>query len=284
MDAVISCNQLTKNYGRKEVLKGIDLQVSPGTIFALLGTNGAGKTSLIRTLLGLIPKTTGEVSVLGSEPYQFGIQLRERIGYVSEEQGLYTWMRVREIINFCKALYPRWDDTLTAQYLERFKLDLHAKIGTLSKGQTVKLALLLALAPKPDLLILDEPMTGLDPVAQHEFLQVILKDLRAEKRTVFFSTHNLADVKLVSEKVAILYDGQIRALGSIDEICQQVVKIQVSATNQSAWESQGGVFTGEADTLLFDATKLTTLSTPPPHQPATLEEAFLFFCSGGLKS
>ena len=281
MDALISCTGLTKDYGRKKVLKGIDLQVYPGTIFALLGTNGAGKTTLIRTLLGLIPKTKGEVQVLGSEPYQFGDQIRQRIGYVSEEQGLYAWMNIEQIINFCKALYHHWDDELTAKYLTRFKLEPKTKIGTLSKGQTVKLALLLALAPKPELLILDEPMTGLDPVAQHEFLQVILRDLSAEKRTVFFSTHNLADVKLVAEQVAIVYDGQIQASGSIAEICQKVVKLQVTPENQSRWEREGGIYTGEPDTLLFDATKLNRLPTPPPHQAVTLEEAFLFFCNGG---
>ena len=226
MVTAISCSNLIKNYGSHKVLQGVDLQVPSGTIFALLGTNGAGKTTLIRTLLGLIPKTGGEVKVLGEEPYRIGPQLRQRIGYVSEEQGLYGWMTVAAMIKFCKALYERWDDSLVRKYLERFQLDPQSKIKTLSKGQTVKLALILALAPQPDLLVLDEPMNGLDPLAQYEFMQVVLKDFNLEGRTVFFSTHILADVQNTAHQAAILYDGKIQAVGTVDGIRKGITKIR----------------------------------------------------------
>ncbi len=243
MKNAITCNTLIKNYGNKAVLKGVNLEVPAGTVFALLGTNGTGKTTLIRTMLGLIPKSGGEVRVLGEEPYRIGPSLRQRIGYVSEEQGLYGWMKVAEIIKFCQSLYPKWDDQLIANYLKQFQIASKTKIGSLSKGQTVKLALLLALAPQPDLLILDEPMTGLDPLAQHEFLQVIIKDVHAQGRTIFFSTHNLADVEATASHVAFMADGVIKAAGSITDVCH--------------------------------------LASGEPNTAVSLKEAFLHFCGGG---
>ncbi len=290
MNWVIHCSGLEKCYGRKKALKGIDLDIGAGSIVALLGTNGAGKTTLIRTLLGLVPKSRGEIQVLGKEPYQFGAQLRQRIGYVSEEQGLYGWMTVQGIIDFCRSLYPVWDQELIAKYLQRFKIHPKTKIATLSKGQQVKLALLLAIAPKPELLILDEPMSGLDPFAQHEFLQVIMKEIRLEGRTIFFSTHNLADAMAVAKEIAIVYDGRIQAFGSVAAVCAQVVKLRL---NHSAADSRvhglaNSVLLSDEpaqQTLLVAAASMAEVAagSEPADitvEPATLEEAFLFFCAG----
>jgi len=283
LKSVIYCQGLQKNYGPKKILKGIDLEVPEGTVFALLGTNGAGKTTLIRTLLGLIPASGGVIKVLGEEPYKIGSSLRQKIGYVSEEQGLYGWMTVSGIIHFCKSLYQQWDDQLVQKYLDRFKLNPHTRIGTLSKGQTTKLALLLALAPKPELLILDEPMSGLDPLAQHEFLQVIQRDIRPEGRSVFFSTHNLADVEAIAQQVAIVYDGKIQKCGSIPEILQQIVKVTISNSNPHTYSTQLVLNeNNDSRTLLIQATEYqsSTDSVGTP-VPVSLHEAFLFYCSGG---
>jgi len=288
LSSVIYCNQLVKNYGAKRVLKGLDLEVPKGTIFALLGTNGAGKTTLIRTLLGLIPSSGGEIKVLGEEPYRFGSSLRQRIGYVSEEQGLYGWMSINDIISFCKGLYNTWDDELVNKYIKRFGLNPKTKIGTLSKGQTTKLALILALGPKPELLILDEPMSGLDPLAQHEFLQILLKDVDLSERTVFFSTHNLADVEAIAKLVAIEYDGKIQAYGTIDSICAQVAKIKLPGSIPENLNLRSVLLeedsTGKTYLIpsqfteeIAAAGENTTISV----QPVALKEAFLFFCSGG---
>lgn len=285
MVPVISCSNLLKNYGSKKVLQGVNLEVPPGTIFALLGTNGAGKTTLIRTLLGLIPKTSGDVTVLGEEPYKIGPQLRQRIGYVSEEQGLYGWMTVAAKIKFCKALYERWDDTLVHQYLDRFQLDPSSKIRTLSKGQTVKLALILALAPQPDLLVLDEPMNGLDPLAQYEFLQVILKDFSLEGRTIFFSTHILADVQSAAHQGAILHDGKIQTVGGIDEIRNQIVKIRIKkGTNLPEIEGvQLNQGSSSDDFWLISAASMSEVATASEEviPQVSLEEAFFFYCMRG---
>jgi ABC-2 type transport system ATP-binding protein len=285
MNPIIICENLTKNYGSQNVLKGIDLEVPPATVYALLGTNGAGKTTLIRTLLGLIPSSGGVVKVLGEEPYQIGPSLRQRIGYVSEEQGLYGWMTVKEIITFCKSLYTQWNDSMVADYIHRFKLELHARIRTLSKGQTTKLALILALAPQPDLLILDEPMSGLDPLAQHEFLQLVRRDIQSEGRSVFFSTHILADVEAIAEQVAILFDGKIQVAGSIAAVCNLVNKLTVSGEIPQSFpgfvvlaEEPGAqtVLVAAADYQKFAAGQ--TISSPV--MPVSLHEAFLYFCSG----
>lgn len=281
MVSVISCSNLFKNYGSKKVLQGVNLEVPPGTIFALLGTNGAGKTTLIRSLLGLIPKTSGTIKVLGEEPYQIGPQLRQRIGYVSEDQGLYGWMTVAAMIKFCKALYERWDDNLVTKYLSRFQLDPSSKIKTLSKGQTVKLALILALAPQPDLLILDEPMNGLDPLAQYEFLQIVLKDFNLEGRTVFFSTHILADVQSTAHQAAILYDGKIQAIGRIDDIRKGIVKIKAKkgadfGSIETVQLNQGS----SEDFLLVPTESLAEVAAASEEviPEVSLEEAFFFYC------
>lgn len=286
MVPAILCTNLMKNYGSKKVLKGVNLEVPPGTIFALLGTNGAGKTTLIRTLMGLIPKTCGEVKVLGEEPYKIGPQLRQRIGYVSEEQGLYGWMTVSGLIKFCKALYEHWDDGLVNKYLNRFQLDPVSKVKTLSKGQTVKLALILALAPQPDLLILDEPMNGLDPLAQYEFLQVILKEFNLEGRTIFFSTHILADVQNTAHQGAILHDGIIQTLGPIDEIRGRIAKIKVKQ-GVNLPEFTGVPLTqNPTDNYLLVPTEIVTEVAAASEEiipQVSLEEAFFFYCMRGRK-
>lgn len=284
MVPAISCSNLFKNYGAKKVLKGVDLEVSPGTIFALLGTNGAGKTTLIRSLLGLIPTTSGNIKVLGEEPYKIGPKLRQRIGYVSEEQGLYGWMTVSGLIKFCKALYEHWDDQLIDKYLERFQLDPGAKVRTLSKGQTVKLALILALAPQPDLLILDEPMNGLDPLAQYEFLQIILKEFNLEGRTIFFSTHILADVQSTAHQAAILHNGKVQAVGKVDQIRKSIAKVRVK--NDTHLQSSAVVRLNQNPTenyylLPSENIQEIAAATEEVISQISLEEAFFYYCMKG---
>lgn len=228
--------------------------------------------------------------VLGEEPYHIGPTLRQRIGYVSEEQGLYGWMTIHEMIHFCRSLYPTWDDELVQNYLQRFKMNPAQKIRNFSKGQCTKLALILALAPKPELLVLDEPMSGLDPLAQHEFLQVIAKDVVPEGRTVFFSTHNIADVEAVAHYVAIEYNGRIQVSGSIAEVCQQVAKYRVSSGQMADLKQltqyvileQDNEWTTILTSRQFHPEVAATLEIPEtPSLPVSLKEAFLFFCSGG---
>ncbi|MGQ9778994.1 MAG: ABC transporter ATP-binding protein [Bacillota bacterium] len=284
---VIVCRDLYKNYGRTPILRGVNLEVPPGSLFALLGTNGAGKTTLIRTLLGLIPRSKGEISILGVDPGEAGPRLRERIGYVSEEQGLYGWMRVSRLVDFCRGLYTHWNQSLVESYLARFALPLQARVGSLSKGERVRLALILALGPEPELLILDEPMNGLDPLAQHEFLRIVQEAAVKRGRTIFFSTHNLADVEAIATHVAILGDGVIKAMGPLDEVRSLVRRIKTGKTEKAL----------PAGAMLLEEDDLTSTYLMPVEKeakkewaatgssgaileesPATLREVFIYFC------
>ncbi|MGE5550429.1 MAG: ABC transporter ATP-binding protein [Bacteroidota bacterium] len=288
-ELAIACKDLCMKYGRHQVLRGVDLGIPTGSIFALLGTNGAGKTTLIRTLLGLLPRGGG-VSVLGEDPWVAGAALRQRIGYVSEEQGLYGWMSVAQLIEFCRGLYDRWNQDLVADYLRRFSLPPQKRIGTMSKGQKVRLALILSLAPEPELLILDEPMSGLDPLAQYQFLRIIQEVAVTRDRTIFFSTHNLTDVEAIATHVAILDEGVIKITGTMAEVRASVRRLQVP-------RAEGGSPPYPAALLLdTDAATATYLIPNAPGMAesaaagqamrgkvdeATLADVFLYFCARG---
>lgn len=286
-EPVIECRGLLKKYGRHNVLNGVDLSVPPGVIYALLGTNGAGKTTLIRSLLGLMPHSGGKIEILGEDPWQAGPSLRQRIGYVSEEQGLYGWMTVAQLISFCKGLYPKWNNELVDKYMERFALSPKKRIRTMSKGQKVRLALILALAPEPDLLILDEPMSGLDPLAQHQFLQIIRQDAIAMKHTIFFSTHDLPDVEAIATHVAILNDGVIRIAGTIEEIERSILKLRLPTKDAANLPPDSFLLTQDSDfttTLIPNISNAETAftgisSSSVITEPATLQEVFLYFCT-----
>lgn len=287
---VITCSSLTKKYGRKSVLNGVDLAVPAGEIFALLGTNGTGKTTLIRTMLGLIPRSGGQISILGEDPWQSGHRLRTRVGYVSEEQGLYEWMTVRQLIDFCKGLYQRWNQPLVNEYLQRFGLSTTIKIKTMSKGQKVRLALILALAFDPELLILDEPMSGLDPLAQHEFLQIIQNDATQNGKTIFFSTHNLPDVEAIATYVAILNEGIVKAVGPIQDVIASIRRVRVPQSNSSPsifpnayfLESNGKTAAYLIPTSTESWNEISSAgigSELLENSPASLQEVFLYYCS-----
>ncbi|MCL6614661.1 MAG: ABC transporter ATP-binding protein, partial [Firmicutes bacterium] len=174
MDSVITCRDLRKDYGRKRVLTGVDLEVPAGSVFALLGTNGAGKTTLIRIILGLLPKSGGEIRVLGEEPYRFGPDLRQRIGYVSEEQGLYPWMTVKQTLDFVSTFYTDWDQEKALDLLSFMNLNPQTPVGKLSKGMRARLKLILTLGRDPALILLDEPLSGIDPPSRERILEAII--------------------------------------------------------------------------------------------------------------
>ncbi|MGE5529392.1 MAG: ABC transporter ATP-binding protein [Patescibacteria group bacterium] len=289
MDGVILCADLRLHYGRHKVLRGVDLEVPPGVIFALLGVNGAGKTSLIRTMLGLMPRAAGRILVLGRDPWLAGPDLRQRLGYVSEEQGLYNWMRLSRLVGFCRGLYERWNEELVREYLERFSLSPNARVGDLSKGQKVRLALILALAPEPELLILDEPMSGLDPLAQHEFLRLIQQAATAQGRTIFFSTHNLADVEAIATHVAVLDGGRVQAAGAIGEVRASVRKIRLSGRARAGAppgaylleeDGSGATYLVPREGLYGGEAAAAGLGGGTAGDPATLQEVFLYYCAG----
>ncbi len=225
-DPVIEISSLTKWYGRKEVLRGVDLRVPRGSIFGFLGLNGSGKSTTIRTMLGMTRPNRGTIRVLGRNPARDPIGVRQRIGYMAENQTMYGWMTVGEIIAWMGRFYPTWDDDLSVELRKQLELDAGARVGDLSKGQTSKLALLLALAHKPELVILDDPALGLDPIARRELLREIIGQLQARAVTVFFSSHLLYEIEPICDRVAILHEGRIITSESVDALKERVRRFE----------------------------------------------------------
>lgn len=205
----ILIDSVAKSFGKTLALRDVSLRVEPGQTFAFLGRNGAGKTTTIRLLLGLLNRNEGDIRVLGLDPQADPLTLRDRVGYLAEDQAMFGWMRVDEIVRFIAPFYSTWDHDLARRYLEEFELPLRTKIKHLSKGQTVRLGLVLALAHRPELVILDDPALGLDPIVRKQFNRDLITHLQGEGRTVFYSSHLLQEVEPVADEVAIIEAGKI---------------------------------------------------------------------------
>ncbi|MEM7384402.1 MAG: ABC transporter ATP-binding protein, partial [Verrucomicrobiota bacterium] len=224
--SVLETRGLRKAFGRVEVVRDLNLSVRKGEIYGFLGRNGAGKTTTIRMLMGILKPDGGHINLLGKRVRRVGRKEKQQIGYVSQEQHFYPWMSCRVLGQFTGGFYPDWDD---AEYLRLLKvLDLppDRKTSHLSGGMKMKLALALALAHRPGLLILDEPTAGLDPVARREFLEIIATQSRNEERTTFFSTHRIDEVDRVGDRVGILHEGIMRYEGDLDVLKRSVRRVE----------------------------------------------------------
>lgn len=188
---MIELSGVRKRFRRQQVLDDVTLSVPPGQTFAFLGRNGAGKTTTIRMLIGLLQPDAGAIRVMGHDPHKEAITIRQHIGYLAEDQQLFGWMRVQQIIDFLAPFYPTWDHDHARRLLQRFELPLRTRVKHLSKGQGVRLGLLLALAHHPRLVILDDPALGLDPIMRKEFNRDVITLLQGEGVTVFYSSHLL---------------------------------------------------------------------------------------------
>lgn len=208
-EPIIEIRGVAKAFKNKTVLKGVDLTVRKGEIYAFLGRNGAGKTTTIEMLLGLLDRDAGEIKVLGLDPRKQAIEIRRRVGYMAEDQTMYGWMKISEICAFLEPFYPTWNRNLVRQYEVQFELDPNQHIRNLSKGQNARLALLLALAHQPELVILDDPTLGLDPIMRKELMRDVIDHLQGAGVTVFFSSHLLYEIEPIADRVAILDHGVI---------------------------------------------------------------------------
>jgi len=227
INPVIRVDGIRKQFRNQEVLKGVSFEVQAGQTFAFLGRNGTGKTTCIRTLLGLLTPDAGSVSILGINPRTNPLAVRRRVGYLAEDQKMFGWMTVEQIVHFIAPFYDAWDDELADQYLTQFELPRQTKIRHLSKGQNVRLGLVLALAHRPEVVILDDPVLGLDPIMRKEFNRDLIAHLQGEGRTVLFSSHLLYEVEAVADAVGILHQGQIVRLGATDDLREQVKRLIV---------------------------------------------------------
>ncbi|UCC84772.1 MAG: ABC transporter ATP-binding protein [Gemmatimonadota bacterium] len=208
-ESVITVSELTRRFGAKTALASVSLSVSRGAVYGLVGENGAGKTTLIKHILGLLRAQSGSVRVFGLDPVADPVGVLSRIGYLSEERDLPGWMRVDELLRYSRAFYPKWDDAYAEELLHAFALDASAMIGDLSKGEKARVGLLIALAYRPELLVLDEPSTGLDPVVRRDILDAIVRTIADEGRTVLFSSHLLDEVERVADHVTMISHGRI---------------------------------------------------------------------------
>ncbi len=218
VDSVVEIKSLTRRFGAKIALDNVSLTLPRGIVFGLVGANGAGKTTLIKHVLGLLKAEAGSVRVFGSDPVAEPAGVLGRIGYVSEEHDLPIWMRVGELMRYTQAFFPTWDATYAEELRKRFELDPQAKIKHLSKGQRARADLLAALAHRPELLVLDEPSAGLDPIVRRDILEAIIRAIADEGRTVLFSSHLLHEVERVSDHVTMINQGKIVFSAALDDI------------------------------------------------------------------
>jgi ABC-2 type transport system ATP-binding protein len=209
MNPAIVTQNLTRYYGRTAAVDGLNLTVPEGSIYAFLGPNGAGKTTTIKMLLNILRPTGGSATLLGVTSARLGPAEFVRIGYVSENQQLPEWMTVRQLIEFCRPLYPTWNAALSDKLLVSFELPPDRKLKSLSRGMKMKAALLTSLAYRPRLLVLDEPFTGLDPLVRDEVIGGLLEVTEQEKWTVFISSHDIDEVERLADWVGILNAGKV---------------------------------------------------------------------------
>ncbi len=246
-DPIIELQNITKRFGKHDVLgrtilppssplspnpyplpplpSSLTLSVPAGKTYAFLGRNGAGKTTTIRMLMGLLKPDSGTIRVLGLDPAKDALAIRRQVGYLAEDQQMWGWMKVREILRFIAAFYPTWDMPYAQQLLEKFELSPNAKIKHLSKGQNVRLGLLLALVHRPKLMILDDPALGLDPIMRKDFLRDVVEHLQGQNITVFFSSHLLYEVEPVADIIGILDKGIIVRQSETEELRHTVKRL-----------------------------------------------------------
>ncbi|MCA9078227.1 MAG: ABC transporter ATP-binding protein [Planctomycetaceae bacterium] len=224
-DFAIQARGLTRYFGRRCAVNQLSMDVPRGSVFAFIGRNGAGKTTTIRMLLGLMSPTCGHSSVLGYPSHELPPSVRAGIGYMAEGHPVYPWMRVSQFATFQRGCYPHWKQTTFASVIDYFSIHPDTKCGDLSHGQRAGVHLASTLAIEPDLLMLDDPATGLDPAARRSLLEAMVYFTRGRERTIFFSTHLLDDVERVADHVAILDYSVLRAACSMETFQEHVQQL-----------------------------------------------------------
>ena len=227
-NCAIEIQSIYKSFRKNKVLQGETLVVERGKTFAFLGRNGAGKTTTIQLLLGLLKRDEGSIRVLGHDPEKEPLEVRAKVGYLAEDQQMYGWMKCSDMLRFMAPFYPTWDHELALKYAKDFEVPLGSKIKHLSKGQNVRLGLVLALAHRPELVILDDPALGLDPIMRKQFNRDLITHLQGEGRTVFYSSHLLYEVEPVADEVAILKDGKVVRQADTEGLRSDVKQIVVN--------------------------------------------------------
>jgi ABC-2 type transport system ATP-binding protein len=285
--AIVDIQNVSRRFGEKFALNNVSFRVPTGTVVGLVGENGAGKTTLIKHILGLLKAQTGSVRVFGLDPVADPVGVLSRIGYLSEEPDMPGWMRVRELIRYVAAFYPTWDHDYAERLRREFDLDAAAKVKQLSKGQRARAGLLIALAYRPELLLLDEPSSGLDPIVRRDILGAIIRTIADEGRTVLFSSHLLAEVERVADEVAMIKSGRILFCDSLERLKQVHARLTLRFESPQVappplagaltWDGSGcewtAVCAGHANHLQLAAAKIGAQVVE--QTPLSLDEIFL---------
>lgn len=226
--AAIEADRVSFSYGGVAALRELDLAVPEGSLYAMLGPNGSGKTTLLQILMGLRRARSGRAAVLGADSRRLSLKDRAQIAYVAEGQSLPGWMRLEELEAYLAPLYPTWDRTLANQLRERFNLDPKRKIAAFSRGGQMKAALLCALAPRPRLLLMDEPFTGMDALVKDELVRGLLASAGSEGWTVLLCSHDIGELELLADWVGFLADGKMRLSEPLDLLYQRFKRVEVT--------------------------------------------------------
>lgn len=227
MTKVIELRSLVKTFEMETVLKGVDLQLHEHSVLGLLGVNGAGKTTLLRCALGLLKPAGGEALVYGQNAWNLSPEIKKRIGFVPQIPDLFQWMTAEQMLNYTAAFYDNWSKTDSLNKLAKWDLTKNMRIGKMSEGQKQRLAIVLAMGHDPDLLVLDEPVAALDPVARRDFIRQLL-ELNADRgKTILFSTHIVSDLERLAAEVAIVRDGRVYYQGEIDSLKEKIVRLKI---------------------------------------------------------
>ena len=233
MSAVLEAKDLTVKFGKHYALHDLSLSVTQGSVCALLGPNGAGKTTLLKTALNLIEPSSGTIEILGRRSTQLSAEDFHRIGYVSEDQVLPDWMTIKRFLAYCASLYPRWNSEWCSTMVKRLELQEGQQIKALSRGTRMKVALISALAFHPEILILDEPFSGLDPIVRDQFLLLMVELAGQANASVILSSHDLNEVEQIADSIAIIKAGRLLLHRELTELQHKLRRVTVTLAESS---------------------------------------------------
>lgn len=290
--SIVTAHGVTHRYGRTPVLRDVHINVPEGAVYALLGANGAGKSTLLRLLAGIEPLQGGAITLDGVPVQKLSVVDRQRICYVAEGQKLPDWMRLEQLEAFCAPLYPSWDFDLAAHLRRRFALDAKQKLGTMSRGQRMKAALLCALAPRPRLLLMDEPFTGLDVAVKEELIGGLLESAGTDGWSLVIATHDVDEIERFVDHVGFLRDGVIGVAGVLESLRDSLVRVELTFANAAemprvwpeAWRQlrpveQAGLRVSAVVTRQALENEVALLAQAGTHEvrPLSLREMYMLF-------
>ncbi len=291
MNGILTIKNLSKSFGKKKVLENFNLIVEKGKVYGLLGINGEGKTTLIRMIMGVIPPDNGEIFFKNKKISFRDDSYKKEIGFIAEESIFYSWMTIKELLSFNASFYPKWNVPKANDYLEKFSLDPKTRIRNLSRGMKLKLGLIVTLASEPELLILDDPTSGLDVPTRHDFLKEVIKELSEAGTTILFSTHIVHEIEGIIDNLGILRFGSLildedyhelknscmRVLLTSEESLEDKIKIDgivVEKTNGNQIDLVVYPWTEEKKQVIENLNP-----TSMEIKPLNLEEIFISFVS-----